>query len=161
MVVSNTVYCDCCCYRGHWKTAGLQIRLNQHEQRQTLSEIEVSVYSHVRYHNCTFPSNMKTWQKSPDPPAVVNSTNQISTTYYHLCLLNWTLDTVHITVVKHFTHLLNRLGHKKSLPSMSWASEVASQTSSLPSDLKESGYSFGRNAVLVQVVSSEKVITLL
>jgi len=31
MITSNTDYWDCCCYRGCWKTEGLQIRPNQHE----------------------------------------------------------------------------------------------------------------------------------
>jgi len=39
------------------------------ESTRTALNLEMTVYSHVRYYNCTFHSNMKTWQMSPDPPS--------------------------------------------------------------------------------------------
>lgn len=67
-----------------------------------------------------------------------------STTSGTRSLLNCTWDTDHIVVVKPFTHPQVIFGHEESLPSVSWTSEVASQTSSLPCDLV---FSFGRNTV--------------
>ena len=50
-------------------------------------------------------------------------------------------DTDQIRLVKPSTNLLNICGHKQSIPALSWASAVASVTTSLHHDLEKCGIS--------------------